>query len=122
MREIKFRAWHEYGNTDTTPMSPGMIYDDKPGDCLTWKNQGQKIVAIMQYTGLKDRHDKAIYEGDILIFKEGGYTEQCFVVYADALFWNRYKNRVCELYLEHEDCEIIGNIYDNPELAPKEAV
>ena len=64
MREIKFRAWHGGHKYE----KPQMLYDDKPGDCLVFLNQGQNIKAIMQYTGLKDKNGQEIYEGDILQF------------------------------------------------------
>ena len=70
MREIKFRAWHNgywrQGHI-SIEIPPAMIYDNKPGDCLKWKNEGQNIQAIMQFTGLLDKNGLTdIYEGDIL--------------------------------------------------------
>ena len=148
MREIKFRAWHEYGES-VRPPKPGMIYDDKPGDCLTWLNQHQKITSIMQFTGLKDRDGKDIYEGDLVrcpvdintdyhgewcinevICQHGqwivshissekgklprGYTrgfllDSWFDFDSKLFLWG-------EDYVPRSDIEVIGNIYENPEL------
>lgn len=58
MREIKFRSWHNVGQK--------MIYDDFPGDSLRWRHKENQPVDVMQFTGLKDRTGKEIYEGDIL--------------------------------------------------------
>lgn len=58
-RLIKFRCWHNEGNVKLeggriVSISPAMIYDTDPGDCLVWKRQGQNIEDIMQFTGLYD--------------------------------------------------------------------
>ena len=69
----------------------------------------------MQYTGLKDKNDKEIYEGDI--FKVGNTCS--FVVYRIAGFrFNSYmeKGLINDLYSASKIGEIIGNIYENPEL------
>jgi uncharacterized phage protein (TIGR01671 family) len=76
----------------------------------------------MQYTGLKDKNGKEIYEGDILSRKDwgfGGYheDEEKYIVkpleyYLDS-GEEEYHFRV---HLWSEYCEVIGNIYENPEL------
>lgn len=69
MREIKFRAWHNGVKTKTGKwvVVPHMLYDENPGDCLRWRNDGQDISEIMQYTGLKDKSGLLdVYEGDIV--------------------------------------------------------
>ncbi len=70
MREIKFRCWHNKIHTikDGHYITyGGMLYDEKPGDCLIWKHQGQDIESIMQYTGLHDKNGLTeLWEGDII--------------------------------------------------------
>ena len=135
MRDIKFRAWHEYGKS-VNPAQAGMIYDEKPGDCLTWKNQGQKITDIMQFTGLKDMDNIDIYEGDIIKLSYGipPTTDSLVVVWYSEYYLEMddqdgtsycgwwFKNirpNGCSAPagLEYQDSiKIIGNIHENPEL------
>jgi len=69
----------------------------------------------MQYTGLKDKNGKEIYEGDIV--KIEGFINHV-VGFEDGAF--RWMNvgpylPIAERISERE-CEVIGNIYENPEL------
>lgn len=88
---------------------------------------------IGQYTGLKDKHGKRVFEGDILHIAKiadglGGYYHPPFdypvnvVVKWDLCAW--MWETLCEdkRYISfpdawcHYECEVIGNIHDNPEL------
>lgn len=117
MREHKYRGWHKESNT--------MLYDEKPGDVLRWKAEGQEI-EVMQYTGLKDKNGKEIYEGDIL---DGSWinpmtNEMVKKLYEVSYDQGRYLAKLIGyhpygttmLYFENKIAEIIGNIHDNPEL------
>jgi hypothetical protein len=108
VRTIKFRCWH-------IGKLPGvMLYDENPGDCLVWKNQGQEIDSIMQFTGLLDSKGKEIWEGDILEFDEyewGGPTNRAEVK------WDNGEFVAIGLRSDWGDCcEVIGDIYTTPEL------
>ena len=70
---------------------------------------------FMQFTGLLDRGWKKIYEKDILKFEIMGYNEVGVIDFYDSGFWIKKPNG--ELHLPAKGYrEVIGNIYENPEL------
>ena len=124
MREILFRGkdfsgvinhnWC-FGSLDTTENDRTIIiYFDRFGNkCRIFVDPS----TIGEYTGLKDKNGKKVFEGDILKaeiwWEQGGcypHTETCFI---EATFPNMYKNYF-------EKFEVVGNIYDNPELLRSE--
>lgn len=109
MREIKFRAW----DTDNLEMSePFKLIHDME------LYSDQHIV--MQYTGLTDKNGKEIYEGDII---KCSYCEKDFGVVEYQTHMHRFglqwpENKCANARLTDIDhwAEVIGNIYENPEL------
>lgn len=73
-------------------------------------------VELMQYTGLKDKNGKEIYEGDI--YHVGDKNIRYLVVWFDSGFEGKQLRSTSYAGLKSwaKDIEILGNIYENPEL------
>lgn len=79
----------------------------------------KKDLKIMQYTGLKDKNNKEIYEGDIL--SDGNNKKPYKVIFENGSFRAEFEGDFEEYSFDLIDvvaqgCEIVGNIYENPEL------
>ena len=76
-------------------------------------------IELMHSTGLKDKNDKEIFEGDIVKMSKDVYSEPTYyevVRHRGGAYRLESKQHGCELWLRHTDCEVVGNIYENPEL------
>lgn len=120
MREIKFRAWLKEKKEMIDNARPDFFC--KQLHYLRGNSAGGQDVLgvstedieLMQYTGLKDMREKEIYEGDILFesFGEKYYK----VVFENGSFRAEIEEYSLDLMDVAHCCEIIGNIYKNPEL------
>lgn len=132
-RVIKFRAWDKNAkimrDDGAHPNGiPHMKYDvgilpSKARNKWATGVDGLEIrldsedFIVMQFTGLKDKAGVEIYEGDILCFNQHFERFQ-------SHYWQKYKVEIPEIYYtwEHEshlremDVEVIGNVFQNPEL------
>ena len=135
-REIKFRAWDienkemlKVQELDFEPTFYGGRIAIRPDQYNDYFDTEDMI--LMQYTGLHDENGKEIYEGDIVLYQdwemayEGGgndsFINKGIVEYCeDNCCFNVTERQTVDLadvlYKDNEDLEIIGNIYDNPEL------
>lgn len=125
MREIKFRAWHktekkmyEVFGIDFDSKEICIHRDPNFYECDGWIDF--KHIELMQYTGLKDKNGKEIYEGDIVDLENWkGVQQICFIDGAFCLA-DEHGEYVGDIhYIHHagvEQAKVIGSIYENPEL------
>ena len=130
MREIKFRAW-DYNNECIIPWEKINLEKDEGENTFSVVVFDEDVgdhfddFPYMQYTGLKDKNDVEIYEGDIL---DGVRKESVVVSYSRGAFGFTFLARnsfhtdekvPVFRFLGEVDInslKIIGNIYENPEL------
>lgn len=118
MREIKFRAWDK----DEKKMSKVIgIEQNKEGEVYVYETDDSvtefhpKHNELMQYTGLKDKNGKDVYEGDRVKFRSHPEKTRIMEIIYDtksARFmaqdidgWHSFQH--------YNDLEVIGNIYEN---------
>ena len=139
MREIKFRAWDKL--TKKMERVRSINFDEKRLFHGTWVNgfyyDSEFVSEPMQYTGLKDKNDVDIYEGDIVrcnttntIFtvkfgeidfnKVSVFTDETIEVTANGFYYQDIQDASIMHMRTHVkpdiEWEVIGNVYENPEL------
>lgn len=126
MREIKFRAFDTKTKTMLNDYSSNNVLD---GGIRTPVFHGTSHLLtaqweLMQYTGTKDKNEKEIYEGDIVVFKnvakkgiiEFGQYSHSFVdnyEYGNGFYINTKDEPIGLIYDTAKRIEVIGNIYEN---------
>ena len=122
MREIKFRAWHKEKKIMGEVLGIDILhkeifFSNEDVDC--YEHTDFKDIELMQYTGLKDKNNKEIYEGDIL--SNGNNEKPYKVIFENGSFRAEFEGDFEEysfdlINIVAQGCEIVGNIYENPEL------
>lgn len=129
MREIKFRAWDKM-NKKMLKVVEIDFFRRKMYFTIDNKYYGEcslDDVILMQYTGLKDKNNKEIYEGDILSIEIKDKTIKGKIIasgntvveYKDCKFgvvwgWHRDFTGLDGFY--NTTFEVIGNVYEDPKL------
>lgn len=128
-RILKFRAWLKPRWDDDIDANK-MYYDiqnsyDTLGDVKPYDPMGSfdewlndEVAIIEQYTGLKDKNGKEIYEGDIVVNTYYDDGEMYKILWVDdSVAFGMESLDDMELYkLPLESLEVIGNIHENAEL------
>ena len=104
MREIKIRVW----DGKYMDYNPECIFSDN----VDINEQLSSFNDLMQDTGLKDKNGKEIYEGDVCRVDYTDGWELGVVEYEKGTYYLIYKS----LGMNHDKIEVVGNIYENPEL------
>lgn len=140
MREIKFRGYAVEEMVNSQWVEGFGVYEIKlaehyvkevgrDSDWVLYTYSGDYRVdpkSIGQYTGLKDKNGKEIYEGDVLLFNNDYPNAQkmdwkCVVKYRKGSFVCEYPKDGVYNYFDSWNVpkvtwEVIGNIYENPSL------
>ena len=121
MREIKFRAW-DMDRKVMLGIQYVIFYDGDFYENYRDLEDGILIenIAVMQYTGLKDKNGVEIYEGDIVFDR---WANEYTPVFQNGIYMaynpkNLMQNDPSTQFniVWKDGCEVIGNIYENPEL------
>jgi uncharacterized phage protein (TIGR01671 family) len=129
MREIKFRVWDIYRNRMKTLKTISFGFSPKKEHLITATSENGDVTdlsnrfVLLQYTGLKDKNGKEIYDGDIMensLIIKWNQLHNCFGYFSNNGFVKEILSNVYDSKGNLTYCyvgfEIIGNIYENPEL------
>jgi hypothetical protein len=105
-RELKFRLWN--------PQLKFMDYnEDAVLPSLHSEFKGKPGIMIMQFTGLKDKNNNPIYEGDIIKESSSGLFYE--INFSDGNF-GYASTCLCIDSIDEYEIKVVGDIYQNPEL------
>ncbi len=123
-REIKFRFWDKIEKVMRYPKNSFPDLDYLYFEDIKRAEWGDNEFVSLQFTGLLDKNGKEIYEGDILrrggasVVKFGdfyaGGNNEYYNQYVKSSFYIEFKDGDVDALDDGE--EVIGNIYENPNL------
>jgi len=134
MRDIKFRVWDKINKEFSNHTNRDPFMDLSMGDIFYWerrqnedgvyegdiilKDENKNRFVLQQYTGLKNSSGKEIYEGDIVEAYDESENETFSgnVIYDQKLASFVFTNKCDTYYLTSFDLQVVGNIFQNPEL------
>lgn len=125
MRTFKFRAWdgnkiHYTDDFTLLQFKKGswIMLTTDGSDSIYWAEERKENNVLMQFTGLLDKNGKEIYEGDIVA--DRSHTDLVFSIQYDTEHAGYYMpeafDEECRFPISEVELEVIGNIYENPEL------
>ena len=121
MSKIKLRAWHKkykrfvYGSDCVLILRKNGTLDIHETECWDqdFNNVNRRVILTL-CSGLKDCNRKHIYESDIIQRTPSKWKG--LVIFENGAFkvkWPGYVSYLCDV---HQNCKVIGNIFENPEL------
>lgn len=124
-REIKFRAWlkeeKKIVNVETIDFTDKSIQYLEKSEIINaylLRRVSFDDVELMQYTGIKDKNGKEVYEGDIVILNDAEEENRCVVKYkygSYILIDGDLREDLSNVE-SHKFLEVVGNIYENKNL------
>ena len=131
MREIEFRIYDKelekmvYFDDEDYDYRPPLTFrleqvfrkDNNYNDYedFEWNDISDRV-EVMQYTGLKDKNGKKIFEGDIAKYPYGNVVGKIIYLHGSFVLSDFYDENEWDLTVIVDDIEVIGNIWDNSEL------
>ncbi|MEO1025865.1 MAG: YopX family protein [Pseudomonadota bacterium] len=120
MRDIKFRGWHPENGWLHKDGVPLIEIGLAAFGTSVGKIGGEREMVWTQFTGLRDKNSRPIFEGDIVRWSQGVGHITMPVEYSEHTTGYFPFNRCMQIPTpEAEEVEIIGNIYENPDLLDK---
>jgi uncharacterized phage protein (TIGR01671 family) len=93
------------------------IVPDEFANGKTWEDYEVDSDSVMQFTGRNDKNGREVYEGDVLRFYDEDIPFKVVFAFVEGVFMPVYTDKLhVRSSWPVEDMEIVGNIFDNPEL------